>query len=109
MTKADLLSAARGKPVSFDGPDGFTCLLRPLSWGERKELFDWLTAHRDEPGSGLELESRLITLAVCDGSGATLLVAGDLTDFALNVSDAVAKEVARRNGMDGKAGEPGKS
>ncbi len=108
MTKADLLSAAKGKPVPFEGPDGFSCLLRPLTWGERKGLFEWLGAHRDDPGSGLELDQKLILAAVCDEAGVNVLDPEDLTGFALHVSEAIAKEVAKRNGMDGKAGEPGK-
>lgn len=109
MTKQDVLNGARGKPVPFTGPDGFACLLRPLKWGERKELLEWLREHGEEPGSAMLLQEKFIVAAVCDESGAPILTAEDLNGFDGPTADAVANEVAKRNGLDGKAGEPGKS
>ena len=108
MTRDDVLRGARGKPVPFEF-DGFTCLLRPLSYGERQELFAWSRDRGQEPGSGLALQGRLVLMAVCDENGATLLEPGDLNQFGGPLVDALALEVARRNALDGQgAGEPGK-
>lgn len=105
MTKADLLKAAKGKPSRFDGPDGFSCLLRPLTWGERKELFEWFAANKANANAGMELQAKFITLAVCDEQGAPLLTANDLPALGLEIADAIAEEVARRNGLGAKAGK----
>lgn len=108
MTKADVLAGARGRPVPFEF-DGFRCLLRPLSFGERQELFQWSRDHGEEPGSGLALQAKVVAMAVCDEAGNRLLDESDLVGFAVPIAEAVATEVARRNGVDGKAaGEPGK-
>ncbi len=108
MTKDDVLRAARGKPVPFEF-DGFGCLLRPLSYGERQELFAWGREHAQEPGSGLVLQGRLVLMTVCDENGGPLLEPGDLAQFGGLLVDAIAIEVTRRNGIDGQgAGEPGK-
>lgn len=109
MTKQDVINGARGKPAPFDGPDGFACLLRPLTWGERKELLEWLRQHGEEPGSAMLLQEKFLLAGVSDDQGKPLLAAEDLAGFAGPIADAVAKEVARRNGLDGGAGEPGKS
>lgn len=99
MTKADVLAGARGKPTVFEFEE-FKCLLRPLTFGERRKLFDM---------PGLEVEQSLFLWAVSDGAGNRLLAEDDLADFALPVFNAVVSEVARRNGLDGKtSGEPGK-
>lgn len=109
MTKADVLAGARGKPVPFES-DGFKCLLRPLSFGERQDLFAWLQSHRDEPGSALVLQAKLIVSGVCDEAGLPLLEPADVRDFGGPLADELAKEIGRRNGLDGKAaGEPGKA
>ena len=105
MTKADLLNAVKLAPVPFDGPGGFHCLLRPLTWGERRALFDWHKQHEATAGAGLELQARLITLAVSDESGAPLLEAADLDGFGLELVDALAAEVAKRNGLGGAPGK----
>lgn len=108
MTKSDVIAGARGKPVLFEF-EGFRCLLRPLSFGERSDLFAWSRAHGEEPGSGLELQTKVALLGVCDEKGAPLLEAADLREFDGRVVEAISSEVARRNGVDGKAaGEPGK-
>lgn len=110
MTKADVLNGARGKPVEYVSTDGFKCLLRPLSFGERRELFDWHQQHSEEPGSAMELQAKFLLLAVCDEQGKPLLEPADLNDFAGPLADEVAKEIARRNGLDGKASaETGKA
>jgi hypothetical protein len=113
MTKDDVLKGARGKPTPFklQRADGqvFECLLRPMTYGERRELFDFSRDHGNEPGSGMELQARVVTLTVCDESGKPLLEPADLGGFDVEVIEAIAAEVARRNGVDGrKAGEPGK-
>lgn len=108
MTKADVLAGARGKPVPFEF-EGFGCLLRPLTFGERQELFEWSREHGTEPGSGLTLQAKVVALAVCDAGGNKLLEEADLIGFAVPIAEAIATEVARRNGVEGKAaGEPGK-
>ncbi|VTS03530.1 unnamed protein product [Gemmata massiliana] len=108
MTKDDVLKGARGKPVPFEF-DGLTLLLRPLSFGERSELFAWGREHAQEPGSGLALQARLVLFAVCDESGSPILEPADLNQFGVGLVDALAQEIARRNGIDGQgAGEPGK-
>lgn len=107
MTKSDVLAGAKGKPVEFVSGE-FKCLLRPLSFGERRELFDWHTAHKDVPGSGLALQEKVLLAAVCDERGAALLTADDLADFDGALADTVAQEIMRRNGLDGRAaGESG--
>ncbi len=113
MTKDDVLKGARGKPTPFEFARGdgqtFKCLLRPLTYGERRDLFDFSRDHGNEPGSGMELQARILTLTVCDENGKPLLEPADLRDVDVEVIEAVAAEVARRNGVDGrKAGEPGK-
>ncbi|AMV30055.1 hypothetical protein VT84_37020 [Gemmata sp. SH-PL17] len=108
MTKDDVLRAARGKPVPFEF-DGFTCLLRPLSYGERQELFAWGREHAQEQGSGLALQGRLVLMALCDETGVALLEPTDLNQFGGPLVDAIALEITRRNGLDGQgSGEPGK-
>lgn len=113
MTKEDVLKGAKGKPAPFtlnrDGCEPFKCLLRPLTYGERRDLFDFSQQHGTEPGSGMELQARVVTLTVCDAEGKPILDAADLRGFDVEVIEAIAAEVARRNGIDGKkAGEPGK-
>lgn len=103
MTKADVLAGAKGKPTEFTFEE-FKCLLRPLTFGERRELFEWHEKHKDEAGSGMRLQEKFLLYAVCDETGKKLLDEVDLDDFAGPIADAVAKEVARRNGLDGKAG-----
>lgn len=108
MTKADVLAGARGKPVPFEF-EGFRCLLRPLSFGERSDLFAWSREYGDKPGSGLELQGKVVLLAVSDEQGVPLLAEPDLRDIDGRIMEAITAEVARRNGVDGKAaGEPGK-
>lgn len=109
MTKADLLAGARGRPVPFE-LDGFSCLLRPLTFGDRQALFDYIRERGEEPGSGVGLQAKIVTLAVCDEQGQPLLTEADLAGFAVPIAEAIATEVARRNGIDGKgAGAPGKA
>jgi hypothetical protein len=107
VNKQDVLKGARGKPVPFEA-DGFRCFLRPLTWGERRELFEWGRENGEKPGSGLELQERMILAALCDEGGKPLLEAADLKEFDGPLMDALAKEITRRNALDGKAGEPGK-
>lgn len=108
MTKDDVLKGARGRPVPFEF-DGCTVLLMPLQVRDRLELFEYVREHGQEPGSGIELQRRLVLKAVSDESGRPLLEPGDLDGFALPTFEAIAAEVSRRNGTDGKAaGEPGK-
>lgn len=108
MTKADVLAGAKGKPVPFEF-EGFKCLLRPLSFGERSDLFAWSREHGEEPGSGLVLQGKVVLLAVSDENGSPLLDEPDLREIDGRIMEAISTEVARRNGVDGKAaGEPGK-
>jgi len=108
VTKTDVLNGAKGKPVPFEF-EGFTCLLRPLLWPERHALIEYVRDHGSEPGSGLELQTRFVLAGVSDADGKPLLERDDIEAFSVTIADAVAKEVAKRNGLDGKAaGEPGK-
>lgn len=106
MKKQDVLNGARGKPKEFVGPDGFQCLLRPLTWGERKELLEWLKEHGQEPGSGLQLQEKLLLAGISDAEGKPLLTAEDLKDFDGSIADAVTKEIQARNGMDQSGNGP---
>lgn len=108
MTKADVLAGAKGRPLPFEF-DGFTFLLRPLNVADRLELFEYLREHGKEPGSGIEVQRRIVLKAVCDEAGNLLLESADLEGFGLPTFEAIADEASRRSGTDGKAsGEPGK-
>ena len=109
MTADDVIKAASGKPREFL-LDGVRFFLRPLKVKERRELFAWSEAEGGKPGSGEELQARLITLAVCDPKGASILSRDHLNEMDAPIVDALAKEIARRNGLsaEGKA-EPGKT
>lgn len=102
MTAQDVIAGAKGKPVPFEF-DGFSCLLRPLTYGERNELFAW--RERNDPKLGEELPRWLLTRAVCDESGRPILAPGDLDGFDLRVVDAVANAVLLRAGIGGDSGK----
>lgn len=98
MTAADVMQAARGKPVPFVSGD-FSCLLRPMSFAERREVFGWHDAGKD----GEALQAWLVTAFVVDESGAPLVAC--LDDWSVSLVGEVAREVLRRAGLGGDAGK----
>jgi hypothetical protein len=105
MTKAELLAAARGKPLPFEFA-GFTCHLLPIAWGELKSL-----RANHERGNAEKAEAftyEVIARAVCNETGEILLTAADCEQFPLATLDALFNEIARRSGVS-KAAEPGKA
>ena len=108
MTKADLLAGLAARPVPF-AVAGLDVLLRPLRFGDRRELLNWFAGNRDAPGLGLAIQRRYVTMAVSDAAGGLLLADADIDALDASVVMAIADEVARRNGLDGdpKATSPG--
>lgn len=107
MTKADVLAGLAAKPLPFSASDGFAVLLRPLRYGDRSDVMLWVREHKDEDGMGVTLQKKLAALSICDEAGGLVLSEAEIDGLDPLAIDAIAKEVARRSGLDGKD-EPGK-
>jgi hypothetical protein len=108
MTKADVIAGLAGKPVPFT-VHGLDVLLRPLRYSDRTEAFNWYRDNKDAPNAGVGLQRKLVAMSVCDESGSLLLSEADVDLLDSLKIDAIAKEISRRSGTDGKDEEPGKT
>lgn len=97
MTADDVIKGAQGKPVPFEFY-GFTYLLRPLTRAEILKL-------RDGSESGIEIQSRIVALVVCDEAGKPLLAESQVALLPNAAIEALADEIAKRNWLspEGKA------
>lgn len=101
MTAQDVLNAAKGKAAPFEF-DGETYHLRPLSFGERREVFAW--HEQGKAGDGLQVW--LVQSCLCDAFGRSIpLSASEVDGFDVRLVDAIAKEILRRAGLVGDAGK----
>lgn len=105
MRKEDVIAGLRGKPVPFE-VDGFAVHLRPLTAADRAALFGWYRERKDDPTAPLHLMTKLIAAAVVDPhTGEQLLTEADAAALPGAAHEAIAEEVARRNGLGGDRGK----
>lgn len=102
MTKAELLAAARGKPLPFEF-SGFACFLLPLPWGEMKDVQGKHKEGDDATAEAMTFE--FVARAVCDESGARLLDPSDVPQLPLSTIRALSEEIARRSGVGADSGK----
>jgi hypothetical protein len=101
MTKADVLNALKGKPVTFTTPCGATVNLRPISVAERMATLAWWEEHKGEQGAGWQLMAKYVALGVTDDAGVSLFTEEEAKELPISASDfdAIGEEVARRAGL----------
>lgn len=106
---SDFLAQLKSKPTPFQS-DGFTVLLRPITFDERQTLLAWMETNKDAPNKGMELERKLVALALCDEAGKSILTEADVGGLDPDKVDAIAFEVGERSGLykrpDGKKALP---
>lgn len=96
MTAQDVIDGAKFCPAPFEF-GGFSYLLRPLTRAEVLAVFAWRDAEGDRPGVGMEMQAKILALAVCDDAGKPLLAEGQVPLLPNAAIDALADEIARRN------------
>jgi hypothetical protein len=98
---SDFIASLRGKPQPFQTPSGLTVQLRPITIGERRDLFAWWESHKEDAGFGSALIGKYVSLGLIDGNGAQAVSERDVYSLPLSAVDfdAIGKEVAVRAGM----------
>lgn len=99
------LSGLKGKPSPFKLADGTEVYLRPITFDERNQLFAWLDENKEAANKGMELERRLVALALCDESGLMLCSCDEVGALDPDKVDALAIEVGARCGIYRRDGE----
>lgn len=100
------LSGLKGKPAPFTLKDGTEVNLRPITFDERTGLLNWMEENKEATNKGLELERRLVALALCDESGAKLCESPeDVGQLDPEKVDEIAMEAGARCGLNKREGE----
>lgn len=99
------LSGLKGKPSPFKLPDGTEVTLRTITFNERNELLTWMNTNKDTPNWSMELERKLVALALCDESGARLCTVEEVGELDPEKVDAIGMEAGARCGLTKRTDE----
>jgi hypothetical protein len=97
LTAQDVIDGATSVPTAFEfgGFGGY--LLRPLTRAEVLAVFAWRDKEGDRPGVGMEMQAKIIALALCDEKGRAVIGESRVAELPNAAIDALADEIARRN------------